>query len=39
MLVNVWSRRIDTTNRLVYRVDKEQRLVVIEQARYHYSDH
>ncbi|MBP6827837.1 MAG: Txe/YoeB family addiction module toxin, partial [Saprospiraceae bacterium] len=29
-----WSRRIDTENRLIYRMEKEQ--VIVLQCRYHY---
>lgn len=31
-----WSRRIDNTNRLVYKVDKEQ--IIIAQCKTHYHD-
>ncbi len=32
-----WSRRIDARNRLVYSVDEDNRVVVILQARWHYT--
>jgi toxin YoeB len=34
-LSGYWSRRIDQTRRLVYTVDKDGELVIV-QARYHY---
>ncbi len=36
-LSGCWSRRIDTTNRLIYEVDEEAMEIWILQARYHYS--
>lgn len=35
-LSGAWSRRIDTTNRLVYEVDDKTKEVWILQARFHY---
>ncbi len=35
-LTGYWSRRIDQTNRLVYRADDED--LVVLQCRYHYDD-
>lgn len=31
-----WSRRIDETNRIIYRIDNEQ--IIIVQCKTHYSD-
>ncbi|MEG0144409.1 MAG: Txe/YoeB family addiction module toxin [Akkermansia sp.] len=36
-LSGCWSRRIDTTNRLVYEVDEDAMEIWILQARHHYT--
>ncbi|MEG1508155.1 MAG: Txe/YoeB family addiction module toxin [Akkermansia sp.] len=36
-LSGCWSRRIDTTNRLVYEVDEDAMGIWILQARHHYT--
>ena len=37
-LTGYWSRRIDDKNRLVYRVDEENDILIIASCRGHYGD-
>ena len=35
---NIWSRRIDKKHRLVYLIDEQEKIFII-QSRFHYHDH